>query len=219
MLGEYYEPQYYTDEEQVLFDDRVQNNYDNFDEDEYEEYEDYGEEKEEEEPNLDVTELEEKTFDDQYDDSVVEEASFSLGIENIPFSLREQLSGPLTSMQQIKMLYAGTGDKIDFSQLSDEDFFKILVNIGILANRLNLLIKNIQYDMEKMFTYIEKIPSIKYKNPLGCLFGYIVVNIKGEIMESRLKDVFTAAQTCNLLRSDVIRYARMWQTILKQKSS
>lgn len=217
MLGEYYEPQYYTDEEQILYDDRVHKDYDDYEDyEEYEEDQDYGEEKVEEEKDLDVTEIEEKSFDDQFEE-VLEEQSFSLDIKDIPFALRDQLSGPLTSIQQIKMLYAGKGDKIDFSQLSDEDFFKILVNIGILANKLNILIKNIQYDMEKMFTYIEKIPSIKYKNPLGCMLGYICVNIKGEIMQSKLEEVFIASQTCNLLESDVIRYTRLWQTILKQK--
>lgn len=215
MLGEYYEPQYYTEEE-VLYDDREQKSYDSYEDEDYEEYEDYAEEKEEEK-DLDVNEFEEKTFEDQFEDIVEEESTFSLDIGAIPFALREQLSGPLTSMQQIKMLYAGKGDKIDFSQLSDEDFFKILVNIGILANKINILIKNVQYDMEKMFTYIDKIPSIKYKNPLGCLLGYLCVNIKGEIMQSKLEDVFIAAQTCKLLEADVLRYARLWQTILKQK--
>jgi hypothetical protein len=215
MLGEYYEPQYYTEEE-VLYDDREQKSYDSYEDEDYEEYEDYAEEKEEEK-DLDVNEFEEKTFEDQFEDIIEEESTFSLDIGAIPFALREQLSGPLTSMQQIKMLYAGKGDKIDFSQLSDEDFFKILVNIGILANKINILIKNVQYDMEKMFTYIDKIPSIKYKNPLGCLLGYLCVNIKGEIMQSKLEDVFIAAQTCKLLEADVLRYARLWQTILKQK--
>ena len=217
MLGEYYEPQYYTEEE-ILYDEREQKTYDSYEDyEEYEEEEDYGEEKVEEEKDLDVNELEEKTFEDQFEEVLEEENTFSLSIDAIPFALREQLSGPLTSMQQIRMLYSGKGDKIDFSQLSDEDFFKILVNIGILANKLNLLIKNIQYDMEKMFTYIDKIPSIKYKNPLACLLGYLCVNIRGDIMQSKLEEVFTAAQTCKLLEADVIRYARLWQTILKQK--
>lgn len=215
MLGEYYEPQYYNEEE-ILYDEREQKNYDSYEDyEDYEEEQDYGEEKEEEK-DMDVNEFEEKTFEDQFEE-VLEESTFSLSIDAIPFALREQLSGPLTSIQQIKMLYAGKGDKIDFSQLSDEDFFKILVNIGILANKLNLLIKNIQYDMEKMFTYIDKIPSIKYKNPLGCLLGYLCVNIRGDIMKSKLEEVFIAAQTCKLLEADVIRYARLWQTILKQK--
>lgn len=208
----------YYQEQEFVYEDYDQRDY--FDDDEEQEQEDYGEDVEEkveedlEEYDLQHNELEEEIFDNQFE--AIDPNQFTeLTFANLPFSMKDLYSGPLTSLQQIKMLYAGKNEKINFSEMPDSDLFKLLVNITCYSNKLQDLlgIKNMQQEIDAMLSYIDKIPDLKYKNPLATFLSYLCVKKDGKIQRDKLTNVFQATDTLMLLKSDIYRYARMWQIV------
>lgn len=68
----------------------------------------------------------------------------------------------------------------------------------------------------------EKIPFIEFKNPLGFIVGYLVINSRRDIDDfkykkitkpNNLKKLNELLPTANLTEPDIIRYARLWKTI------
>jgi hypothetical protein len=195
-----------------------------FDEDEEREV-DYGEEKEEKESDDDFDDndishmdIEEKTFGDQED--LIDPNQFvELTAASLPFSMRDLYSGPLTSLQQIKMLYMKKNEKIDFSEMTDIDLFKLLVNLTCYSNKVHelLALKSMQKDIDTMLVYVEKIPDIKYKNPITTFLSYLCMERGGKINKSILQKVYGITDTLMLQKSDIFRYLRMWQKIYNVK--
>lgn len=161
--------------------------------------------------NMDV---QEEKFDDQFE--LVDPNQFTeLTFANLPFSMRDLYSGPLTSLQQIKMLYASKNEKINFADMPDSDLFKLLVNLSCYSNKIQDLldIKNIQQDIDLMLSYIDKIPDLKYKNPLTTFLSYLCVKKNGKIEKEQMIKVGKITESLSLFNSDIYRYARMWQLI------
>lgn len=212
----------YYAEQEFVYEPEGYKNFDEFDDEggEIDDEElDYGEggEEADEEKEVDIADLA-QGYGEQYD--VVDEKQFEeLTFANLPFSMKDLYGGPLTSLQQIKMLYSNKEEKIDFSQLSDTDLFKLLVNLTSYSNKINLLLPNVrlQGEIEAMLSKVDKIPSIKYKNPLASFLAYLCVNSAGVILQTRLNDVFNICESVNLMKSDILRYIRMWQIIYIKK--
>ena len=208
----------YYQEQEFVYEDYDQKDY--FEDEEDQDQEDYGEEVEEkvdediEEEDLKHNELEEEIFDDQFE-SIDPNQFTELTFANLPFSMKDLYSRPLTSLQQIKMLYAGKNEKINFSEMPDSDLFKLLVNITCYSNRLQdlLELKNMQQEIDMMLSYIDKIPDLKYKNPLSTFLSYLCVKKDGKIQRDKLNNVFQATDTLLLMKSDIYRYVRMWQLV------
>lgn len=195
-----------------------------FDEDEEREV-DYGEEKDEKESDDDFDDndishmdIEEKTFGDQ-EDFIDPNQFVELTAASLPFSMRDLYSGPLTSLQQIKMLYMKKNEKIDFSEMTDIDLFKLLVNLTCYSNKVHelLALKSMQKDIDTMLVYVEKIPDIKYKNPITTFLSYLCMERGGKINKSILQKVYGITDTLMLQKSDIFRYLRMWQKIYNVK--
>jgi hypothetical protein len=184
-----------------------------FDDEEKEEEVDYDDEKEEFEEGDNAEQIEETLFDQQYD--LVNENEYAeLTFANLPFSMRDLYGGPLTSLQQIKMLYSDKNEKINFAELSDTDLFKVITTISAYSNKVHVLMKKDIKDLiESMLAQCDKIPDIKYKNPLACLLSYYCVNKKGNIIQDNLDEIYSLCYAVKLQNYDIFRYCRMWQKI------
>ena len=184
-----------------------------FDDEEKEEEVDYDDEKEEFEEGDNAEQIEETLFDQQYD--LVNENEYAeLTFANLPFSMRDLYGGPLTSLQQIKMLYSDKNEKINFAELSDTDLFKVITTISAYSNKVHVLLKKDIKDLiESMLAQCDKIPDIKYKNPLACLLSYYCVNKKGTIIQDNLDEIYSLCYAVKLQNYDIFRYCRMWQKI------
>ena len=86
-------------------------------------------------------------------------------------------------------------------------------------NRFPLLtLSEPQIDFLK--TKLDLIPSLKYKNPIGLIFGFYIRDGNGKISISKLKQVETAMKQPQfeyfkyVKPYDLIRYARLWDDIL-----
>jgi hypothetical protein len=209
----------YYQEQEFVYEPYEEQEY--YEDEEEQEDLDYGEEKEEEveiEEGLDNENLEEELFDDQLE--VIDPNQFTeLTFANLPFSMKDLYSKPLTSLQQVKMLYTNKNEKINFADMPDEDLFKLLVNLTCYSNKIQdlLELKNMQLEIDTMLSNVDKIPDLKYKNPLATFLAFICVKKNGAIKNDILKQVFTITETLNLLRSDIYRYARMWQVVYNIK--
>jgi hypothetical protein len=184
-----------------------------FDDEEKEEEVDYDEDKEEFEEGNNAEQIEETLFDQQYD--LVNENEYAeLTFANLPFSMKDLYGGPLTSLQQIKMLYSDKNEKINFAELSDSDLFKVITTISAYSNKVHVLLKKDIKDLiESMLAQCDKIPDIKYKNPLACLLSYYCVNKKGIIIQDNLDEIYSICYAVKLQNYDIFRYCRMWQKI------
>jgi hypothetical protein len=211
---------YYTDEQTFEYEEERRF----FTDEDYDEEEqaDSEEEKEEKDEDGEVMEdgqvLEESLFDNQYEQ--INEGDFlMLTDKNLPFSMKDLYGGPLTSLQQIKMLYSDKNQKINFGELSDIDLFKVITTISAYSNKLHLSLQkiNLKNMIEDMLGKSEKIPDIKYKNPLACLLSFICVKRNGDIDKTQLEQVFNIVDSVKLNNYDIFRYCRMWQKIYKKK--
>lgn len=207
---------YYQDQA-FIYEHEEQQDY--YEDDEGEQEVDYGEEKidtDEFEADNDLAnmDVEEEKFDDQFD--IIDPNQFTeLTFANLPFSMKDLYSGPLTSLQQIKMLYASKNEKINFADMPDSDLFKLLVNLTCYSNKIQdlLNLKNMQQEIDMMLSYIEKIPDLKYKNPLSTFLSYLCVKKNGKIDKEQLAKISTIIDSLSLNNSDIYRYSRMWQLI------
>lgn len=207
---------YYADEQTFEYEE-----YRDFFDDEEEKEVDYDEDKEEEEEEketeggkLDKGDL----FEEQYE-QINENEFTELTFANLPFSMKDLYSGPMTSLQQIKMLYSNKNEKINFAELSDIDLFKVIATISVFANKVHLLFPQlkVQNSIEDMLSKCDKIPDIKYKNPLACFLSFICVKRNGQIDETMLTEVFKQSAAVKLDEYDIYRYCRMWKKIYGQK--
>lgn len=208
----------YTSEQSFDYGEERDFFYD--DDEEKENYYEDDEEKEDEDEKKDddsSKDKEDPIFEEQFD-QINENEYAELTFANLPFSMKDLYSGPMTSLQQIKMLYSNKNEKINFSELSDVDLFKVIATISVYSNKVHLLLPNVKVQglIEDMLAKCEKIPDIKYKNPLGCFLSYICVKKDGQINENILKEVFTIASAVKLDNYDIYRYCRMWQKIYKK---
>jgi hypothetical protein len=211
---------YYADEQTFEYEE-----YRDFFDDEEEkevDYDDDAEEKEEEEEKKTEGKSdlfdENDTFQEQYEQ--INENDFAeLTFANLPFSMKDLYGGPMTSLQQIKMLYSNKNEKINFSELSDIDLFKVIATISVFTNKVHLLFPRIKVQnlIEDMLSKCDKIPDIKYKNPLACFLSFICIKRNGQIDETILSEVFKQSAAVKLNEYDIYRYCRMWQKIYGQK--
>jgi hypothetical protein len=162
--------------------------------------------------------LEESLFDNQYE-QINEGDYLELTDKNLPFSMKDLYGGPLTSLQQIKMLYSDKNQKINFGELSDIDLFKVITTISAYSNKLHLSLQkiNLKNSIEDMLSKSDKIPDIKYKNPLACLLSFICIKRNGEIDKTQLEQIYNILDSVKLNNYDIFRYCRMWQKIYKKK--
>ena len=212
---------YYTDEQTFEYEEERRFYTDeDYDEEEQIDSEDEKEEKEDEEDGDmgDGQALEESLFDNQYE-QVNEGDYLEFTDKNLPFSMKDLYGGPLTSLQQIKMLYSDKNQKINFGELSDIDLFKVITTISAYSNKLHLSLQkiNLKNAIEDMLSKSDKIPDIKYKNPLACLLSFICVRRNGDIDKTQLEQVFNVVDSVKLNNYDIFRYCRMWQKIYKKK--
>lgn len=202
-----YEQTFEQEEYRDFFDDDDEEREHDYEEDEKEDEEESKEDKE----KLDEAE---PLLDQQFDE--INENEFTqLTFANLPFSMKDLYGGPLTSLQQIKMLYSDKNEKINFAELSDVDLFKVISTISAFSNKLHVLLPKVKIQnlIEDMLSQSEKIPDIKYKNPLACLISFYCVSKKGEINQEKLSEIFNICYTVKLQNYDVYRYCRMWQKI------
>ena len=210
----------YYQEQEFLYEPEQRDYFEN---EEVNEDFDYGEEKEEEkdedldDQDLSHFDIEEKTFGDQ--DESFDPNQFNIISNELPFSMRDLYSGPLTSLQQVKMLYMNKNNKIDFSEMTDKDLFTLLVNLTCYSNRVHELLnlKTMQRDIDAMLVYTDLIPDIKYKNPITTFLSYLCIDRKGKINEEMMKKIFNLIDNFLLQKSDIFRYIRMWQKIFNIK--
>lgn len=212
----YYQEQefLYEPEEKEYYEDEEERDVD------YGEAEEKDEEKDEDLDDNDIAHLdiEEKTFGDQED--IVDPNQFvELTAASLPFNMRDLYSGPMTSLQQVKMLYMKKNEKIDFSEMTDIDLFKLLVNLTCYSNKVHeiLNIKNMQKDIDTMLSYVDKIPDVKYKNPITSFLSFLCMERGGKVNKTILQKIYSVADTLSLQKSDIFRYVRMWQKIYNVK--
>ena len=204
----------YSDEQTFEYEEYT----DFFDDEEEEKEVDYGEEVEEKEEEEGKEDKQDPIFEEQYEQ--INENDFAeLTFANLPFSMKDLYSGPMTSLQQIKMLYSNKNEKINFSELSDIDLFKVIATISVFSNKVHLLLPRIKVQnlIEDMLSKCDKIPDIKYKNPLACFLSFICIKRDGLINQTMMDEVFTISPAVKLDNYDVYRYCRMWQKIYGKK--
>lgn len=75
-------------------------------------------------------------------------------------------------------------------------------------------------DIQRLMTFVYKIPDIKYFNPMGLILGYIATDGGGESINSTvLKDLFSRLKKGYLpyggwlYEADIVRYARWFVLI------
>lgn len=206
--------------EELVFDSGDRDFDGDYDEDDIE-IEDYNEEVEEEDIDLNGDKLNDDGLRQDED-----EMKFMDGnVFGSSYNDRERLTGPITSVAQIKSLInvfggaLGKKDKLSFSDLTDEDIFKLLLNNVIYSNKLNNYYptKNFTTLMEELFLVLDKVPNLKYKNPVCLFISYLCISKKdGEIIPSMLKEWKKAIVALNLYCIDIIRYCRLWKNIYKK---
>jgi len=181
---------------------------------------DYGEEIEEKEIDIEGVDFGDSDFrpmeDNEYGDQVLAYNSFAD---------RERIGGPISSVSQIKSLmnvFGGVLGKaegaITFANLTEEDIFKLILNNNIYANKLQNFYptKNFTVLMEDLFTILDKVPNLKYKNPSALFIAYLVTSRKdGSIIKKEYESWKTAIKVLNIFYSDIIRYNRLLQNIYK----
>lgn len=181
---------------------------------------DYGEEMEEKEIDIEGVDFGDNDFrpmeDNEYGDQVLAYNSFAD---------RERIGGPISSVSQIKSLmnvFGGVLGKaegaITFANLTEEDIFKLILNNNIYANKLQNFYptKNFTVLMEDLFTILNKVPNLKYKNPSALFIAYLVTSRKdGTIIKKEYESWKTAIKVLNIFYSDIIRYNRLLQNIYK----
>ena len=104
---------------------------------------------------------------------------------------------------------------------SDEDKFIKAVSDYLIRfraeNNSNKCAFFTNKDSEEILSYIPSIENIKYKNPLGFVLGYYVLNERQKILKNRLKNLKSLCSDEDITPEDVIRYARYWQNLLKDE--
>jgi hypothetical protein len=182
---------------------------------------DYGDDIEEENIDLDGEALRDN---DRGDDMIFEE-EVSFGTT---FSDQDRVGGRISSVAQIKSLMnifggslGGKEGKLSFSNLSDQDILKLLLNNSVYSNKLNNYYPNTNFTalMEGMFQYLEYVPNIKYKNPSALFIGYLCTSRNGKFLENEFQKWKIAISVLNIYNSDVIRYHRLWNNIYTSKKS
>jgi hypothetical protein len=179
---------------------------------------DYGEEMEEKEIDIEGVDFGDNDF------RPMEETEYG-DLTVASFSDRERLGGPISSVSQIKSLmniFGGVLGKaegiITFANLSDEDIFKLILNNNVYANKLPNFYptKNFTVLMEDLFTILEKIPNLRYKNPSALFIAYLVTSKKdGSLNKKDYESWKMAIKVLNIYNSDIIRYNRLLQNIYK----
>jgi hypothetical protein len=74
-------------------------------------------------------------------------------------------------------------------------------------------------DMEKIYKYVSQLNEPGFKNPVGYMLGYYIVDRRGKIDKERfnkvIEDVLPRVQNDIFIKpEDVIRYARLWNNLL-----
>ena len=99
---------------------------------------------------------------------------------------------------------------IENKNLSDEERIeKTIINITIA---LNLSIEN----RNDIITNIININNIKYKNPYGIVFGYLVSKTKDNFRDiiSEFNDFKKKSEyEISVTEIDILRYSRLWENI------
>ena len=181
---------------------------------------DYGEEIEEKEIDIEGVDLGDNDFrpmeENEYGDQMLAYNSFSD---------RDRISGPVSSVSQIKSLmniFGGVLGKaegaISFANLSEEDIFKLILNNNVYANKLPNYYptKNFTVLMEDLFIILKKIPNLKYKNPSALFIAYLITSKKdGTFNKKDYESWKIAIKVLNIYYSDIIRYNRLLQSIYK----
>lgn len=208
-------------EELVFGDQYVRDGYDQYDEDDKEgEGEDYGDDIDEKDIDLGGEDLAQDDLRPEIDDM----DQFGGDVFQSSYYDRERVGGPISSVAQIKSLINIFGsslgrkeDKISFANLSDEDIFKLLLNNAVYSNKLNNYYPSTNFTalMETMFSLLEKVPNLKYKNPSALFIAFLCVSRKGKLLPTELSKWKMAIKALNIYCTDVIRYTRLWKIIYK----
>ena len=102
--------------------------------------------------------------------------------------------------------------------VSNEDH--IIKVINLLIDKLGL-----DEDVNYIISNINNISNIKYKNPYGIVFGYLITKQSKNIDTEKFKKIIKEFNTFKkeseyeifVTEPDLLRYARLWQNINKNK--
>lgn len=75
-----------------------------------------------------------------------------------------------------------------------------------------------QTDINNMIAVTSNIPNIQYKNATAFILGYLASNGGKELEKDRVNEIFEGIENrivkeAGVYEADVIRYARLWQTL------
>ena len=102
-----------------------------------------------------------------------------------------------------------------FKQTNPIEYFKVII-VQIATKLEKMLFVDLQNnDVTRILSKISSIPVLQNKNATCLILGYLIVK-NGIINENLLKktrQIATKLEDDNINTEDVLRYARLWQTL------
>lgn len=111
-------------------------------------------------------------------------------------------------------------DKADPTEYIEALLAEMRNEYYVVGNRRFPLITLSESQVNFFKTKLVLIPALKYKNPIGLIFGFYIRDDDGVISHSKLKQVETAMKHPQfdyftyVKPHDLVRYARLWDAVL-----